>query len=143
MRAASWLLVAGCALETWTIPQSSFTTVQPQDVWQRALAGTQSVCGAVSSSNEEAGVVVGPWEAWNTGEGLYLSQCLVSLLEGDAQVRRVRVSFAIRRCPLSDMSRLDALAPQCERAELVPELVKNATEAETQRLEAAIRIKPR
>lgn len=144
MRPAALLLLGcACAAATWTIPQRHFTTVEPGDAWRRMLAATQDVCGGLGSMNEAAGVVTGPWQAWNTGDGLYLSQCLVSLLDGDEQVRAVRVSFAIRRCPLSDQADLDALAPTCAPAELVPELVKNATELEAGKLQAAIRVEPR
>lgn len=142
MKRAALVLFCSCALQTWTIPQPQFTTVDPKNAWARALSATTEHCGRVTSTNEGAAVVIGAWQAWNTNDGLYLTQCLVTLLEGDDLVRTVRVSFAARKCPLSDMSNLEALVPTCERADLIPDLVKNGLVAQGQKLEDAIRVKP-
>ena len=104
------LLVTGCALQTWTTPQPYFSTRQPADAWARAVAATEKNCGGVRDTNEEAGMIIGKWIAWNTNEGLVLTQCMVSLLSGDQHVRDVRVTFAARKCPVSDMDDLPALA---------------------------------
>lgn len=138
MRWALLLLLSGCALQTWTAPQPYFTTKQPADAWARVVAATEKNCGGVRDANEESGLVISPWSAWNTNDGLYLTQCMVSLLNGDEHVRDIRVTFAARKCPLSDMDDLAALAPKCEVAELVPDSVKNGLEVTGKKLEAEI-----
>lgn len=133
------LLVSACALNTFTVPQPYFSTKQPADAWTRAVAATRQHCGGVRGENEESGVIIGSWVAWNTGEGLILTQCLVSLLRGDQHVRDVRISFSARKCPLSDMDQdLAALAPTCELLESVPEQVKNGLETTGKAMEADI-----
>ena len=133
------VLLSGCALQTWTTPQPYFSTKQPADAWARVVAATEKHCGGVVTTNEESGIVIGRWIAWNTGEGLVLTQCLVTLLRGDEHVRDVRVTFAARQCPLSSMDDLEALAKTCEVAELVPDQVKNGLEITAQRMEADIK----
>jgi hypothetical protein len=132
------LLLAGCALQTWTVPQPYFRTRQPEDAWARAVAATQAHCGGVRDVNEESGVIIAPWIAWNTGDGLYLTQCLVTMLRGDEHVRDVRVTFAARKCPVSDMDDLAALAKTCEVMDMVPDQVKNGLEVTGKKMEADI-----
>ncbi len=131
-------LLAGCALQSWSLPQPSFTTQQPADAFARMVEATKAHCGGVRNVNDEAGVVVGPWQAWNTAQGLVLTQCLVSLMRGDEATREVRVTFAARQCPLSSMDDLEALAPTCERTELVPEQVANGLQRTVEQLRADI-----
>lgn len=133
-----WLLLSGCALQTWTTPQPYFRTKEPAGAWTRAVAATEKHCGGVRDTNEESGLIVAQWIAWNTTEGLILTQCMVSLLDGDQHVREVRITFAARKCPLSDMDDLAALAPQCEVAELVPDQVKNGLEVTGKKMEVDI-----
>jgi hypothetical protein len=136
----AWLVVlAGCATQQWTTPQPYFKTREPAGVFQRAVEATKQHCGGVRTVNEESGVVVGPWVAWNTGQGLVLTQCLVSLMRGDELVVDVRVTFAARTCPLTDMDDLEAVAKTCEFAETVPEQVKNGLVDVSAALEAAIK----
>lgn len=136
-RALALLLLSSCA--TFTVPQPYFTTREPADAWARAVAATQKHCGGVRDANEPSGVILAPWIAWNTSEGLILTQCLVSLLRGDEHLRDVRVSFAARKCPLSDMDQdLATLAATCELAETVPEQVKNGLETTGKAMEADI-----
>lgn len=132
------MLLSGCALQSWTVPQPYFSTKQPADAFARAVAATQKNCGGVRDTNEESGLVISPWVAWNTGEGLILTQCLVSLLNGDEHVRDVRVSFAARKCPVSDMDDIAALAPKCEVIDAVPEQVKNGLEVTSKAMEKEI-----
>ena len=131
-------LLAGCALQSWTVPQPYFSTKQPHDVFARAVAATEKHCGGIRDVNEESGIISSLWTAWNTGDGLVLTKCMVSLLNGDEHVRDVRVTFAARRCPLSDMADLAALAPTCEVADSVPEQVKNGLERTGAQLERDI-----
>ena len=138
MRWAGLLLLAGCALQSWTVPQPYFSTKQQRDLFARAVTATEKHCGGVRDTNEESGIIISPWIAWNTGEGLVLTQCMVTLLNGDEHVRDVRVTFAARRCPLSDMADLAALAPTCELADTVPEQVKNGLERTSAQLERDI-----
>ncbi len=133
------LLLSGCALQTWTTPQPYFSTKQPADAWTRAVAATEKNCGGVRDVNEESGLIVAKWIAWNTNEGLILTQCMVSLLNGDEHVRDVRITFAARKCPLSDMDDLAALAPTCEVSELVPDQVKNGLEVTARQMEVDVR----
>ena len=139
MRWLGLVLLSSCALQTWTVPQPYFSTRSPDDAWARAIAATKEHCGGVRNINEESSVVVGPWIAWSTGDGLVLTQCLVTLLRGDEHVRDVRVSFAARKCPLSDMDDLEALAPTCETTDIVSEQVKNGLVITAQKLEADIK----
>ena len=133
------LLLGACSLNTYSVPQPYFSTRQPAAAWARALAATEKHCGGVRDENEESGVIVGKWIAWNTGEGLVLTQCLVTLLRGDEHVRDVRVSFAARKCPLTDMDQdFSALAPTCELLEAVSEQVKNGLETASKAMEADI-----
>lgn len=132
-------LLSACALQTWTTPQPYFSTRQPADAWARVVAATEKHCGGLRNTNEESGVIVAPWIAWNTGEGLILTQCLVTLLRGDEHVRDIRVTFAARKCPLSSMDDLEALAPTCEITDTVPDQVKNGLEITAQRMEADIK----
>lgn len=133
------MLVSSCAsIQSWTVPQPYFRTTQPDAAWARALKATAEHCGGIRNSDEASAVIVGNWIAWNTPDGLVLTQCLVSLLRGDEYVRDVRVSFAARRCPLSSMDDLEALVPTCEIAETVPEQVKNGLVDTGQKLEADI-----
>lgn len=135
-RAAALLVFAGCMTQAWTPPQPTFRTVAPDQAWGRALAATRAHCGGVTSENEEAGVVVGAWEQWNTGDGLVLTQCIITLMHGDEHVRDVRITFATRRCPLSDMDTpIDELVKTCERSDTVPEQVKNGLELTAQKIE--------
>jgi hypothetical protein len=133
------LLLSGCALQTWALPQPYFSTREPGDAWARAVAATKANCGGLRDVNEDSGVIVAPWIAWNTGDGLILTQCLVTLLRGDEHVRDVRVSFAARKCPLSDMDNLEALAPTCEFLDIIPEQVKNGLDVTAQHMEADIK----
>ena len=133
-----FVLLSGCALQTWTAPQPFFSTKQPADAFARAVSATEKNCGGVRDANEESGIVISPWIAWNTNDGLYVTQCMVSLLNGDEHVRDVRITFAARKCPLSDMDDIAALAPTCEITELVPDQVKNGLEVTSKKLEAEI-----
>jgi len=139
MRLLPLLLLSGCALNTFTVPQPYFSTREPDTAWTRAVAATQKHCGGVRDANQESGVILGPWIAWNTGDGLILTQCLVTLLRGDEHLRDVRVSFSARKCPLSDMDQdLATLAPTCELLETVNEQVKNGLETTGRAMEADI-----
>ncbi len=139
IRTLPLLLVSACALNTFTVPQPYFSTREPAEAWTRAVAATQKHCGGVRNENEASGVILGPWIAWNTGEGLILTQCLVTLLRGDEHLRDVRVSFSARKCPLSDLDQdLAVLAPTCELLETVPEQVKNGLETTGKAMEADI-----
>ncbi len=138
MRWLSLVLLSGCALEKWSLPQPYFSTRQPADVFARAVAATEKNCGGVRDTNEESGLIIAPWIAWNTTDGLILTQCLVSLLNGDEHVRDVRVSFAARKCPLSDMDDLAALAKTCEVIDTIPDQVKNGLEVTSKAMEKEI-----
>lgn len=138
MRWLALVVLSGCALQTWSVPQPYFSTKQPHDAWARAVAATQAHCGGVRDTNEESGVIIAPWIAWNTGDGLYLTQCLVTMLRGDEHVRDVRVTFAARKCPVSDMDDLAALAKTCEVMDMVPDQVKNGLEITGKKMETDI-----
>jgi hypothetical protein len=138
-RAALVLLCCGCMTQAWTPPQPYFRTVDPDNAWVRTVEATKQHCGGVTSANEEAGIVIGAWELWNTGDGLIITQCIVSLLRGDERVRDVRVTFSSRRCPLSDMNTpVEELVKTCELSDTVPEQVKNGLEVTGQKLEKSI-----
>lgn len=136
-----WLLLAlasGCALHTFEVPRPLFSTREPSGAFARAVEATRAHCGGVRDVNEESQVVVGPWQAWNTPHGLLLTQCLVTLQRGDEHVHEVRVTFGARRCPLSSMDDLEALAPSCPPAEQVPQIVATGLAQIARKLEADI-----
>lgn len=125
-------LLSGCALQTWAVPDTSFRTWEAVGLMDRLAEASKAHCDGVKVINVEAGVVVSPWKAWNTGQGLVLTQCYLSVLRGDAKEREIRVSFSARECPLSSMDDLEALAATCPRAEVVPELVSNGLQRITE-----------
>lgn len=130
--------LSACALQSWAVPQGSFHTHEAVGIIERITEASKAHCDGVKVVNVEAGVVVSPWKAWNTGDGLVLTQCLISVLRGDAKEREVRVSFAARACPLSSMDDLEALAATCERTDVVPELVSNGLQRITEGLKKDI-----
>lgn len=135
-RVALLLLISGCMTQAWTPPQPTFRTIAPDQAWGRALAATKAHCGAVTSENQEAGVIVGAWEMWNSGDGLIITQCILTLLRGDEHLQEIRITFSSRRCPLSDMDTpIEQLLPTCERSDTVPEQVKNGLEVIAQKIE--------
>lgn len=133
------LVASGCMTQAWTPPQPYFKTTHPEQAWQRAVAATKQHCGGITQINEDAQVIIGAWELWNTADGVILTQCIVSLMRGDDYVREVRVTFSSRRCPLSDMDQDPAeLAKTCEVSDTVPEQVKNGLEVLGQKIERTV-----
>jgi len=124
--------------QSWAMPQPYFKTTQPEGAWMRVIQATTQHCNGVTSTNEEAGVVIGTWEQWNTPDGLILTQCLVTLLHGDEHVRDVRITFAVRRCPLSDMSDVNELLKTCEVSDSVPDQVRTGLQLKGEQMEKDI-----
>lgn len=136
---AALLLLAGCATPSWVAPQPTFTTKDPGQALARIAQAVQAHCGGVRVVNEEAGVVIGDWAAHPHEDGVVLTQCIVTLLNGDGQVRDVRVTFSVRHCPPADTTgELDALAQTCARESTVPESVYKQLTLIGERIEAAV-----
>lgn len=114
-------LCGGCSYFTFAAPQPVFRTKEPEGAFERAVGSVRARCGGVKFVNEEGRVVVGNWQGWNTADGLYLTQCLVTVMAEDATFSNVRVTFAVRKCPLSDMADLEKVEPTCERSDTVPQ----------------------
>ena len=136
--ALTCVVFAGCMTQAWATPQPYFKTTQPAGAWTRVIQATTQHCNGVSSTNEAAGVVLGAWEQWNTPDGLVLTQCLVTLLNGDEHVRDVRITFAVRRCPLPDMSDVQELLKTCEVSDSVPDQVRTALQLKGEQMEKDI-----
>jgi hypothetical protein len=130
------LCAAGCSFQTYAVPQPWFHTKETDAAFTRAVQAVGEHCGGVESENPEGGVVVGKWQLWNAADGVSLSQCIVTVFpkEGD-----VRIMFSVRKCPLSDMSDVEALVPTCERTDVVTQLVSTSLTMIAQKLEADIR----
>lgn len=133
------LLAQGCALQTWAVMQPRFQTREVHAAYQRAYDAVAVHCDGVSVHNPEAHVVLGKWQAWTAADGVTLTQCMVSVFPEDDYQGEVRITFAVRHCPLSDLADLEALAPTCERGDHVRQLVHTSLEALAQRLEADIK----
>ena len=133
------LPLAGCALQTFTPVQPTFRTMDIYDAYERAVQAVAEHCGPVAAENPEAKIVMGAWTAWHSPDGLTLTQCIVSVAPDDQYSGNVRITFAARLCPLSDMSDLEALAPTCERTDTVRNLVNTGLSETARKLEAAIR----
>jgi hypothetical protein len=129
----------GCALQTFTPVQPTFRTMDISAAYQRAVQAVAEHCGPVAADNPEAKVVMGAWTAWHSPDGLTLTRCIVSVAPDDQDSGSVRITFAPRLCPPSDVSDLDALAPTCERVDTVRQLVNAALDETARKLEAAIR----
>ncbi len=134
-----WVLFVGCATPSWVVPQPTFTTKDPADALVRIAASVQARCGGVKTVNEESGIVIGNWGATPHDDGVVLTQCIVSVLNGDDQVRDVRLTFAVRHCPkAADTSNLDALAQTCARETTVPEALHKQLQLIGERLEGDV-----
>lgn len=135
----SMLLLSGCTTASWVVPQPTFTTKDPADALNRIASAVQAHCGGLKIVNEESNVVIGSWAAGKHAGGIVLTQCIVTLLNGDEQVRDVRVTFAVRHCPEGDIpADLDALAQSCERNNTVPEALYKELQLVAERIQAAV-----
>lgn len=132
------MVLSGCALQTFSLVQPNFRTMEIHDAYARAVQAVAEHCGPVAAENPDANIVLGAWKAWHTPDGLTLTQCIVSVVPDDQYSGSVRITFAARECPLSDMSDLEALAPTCERAETVRQLVNTGITETARKLEASI-----
>jgi hypothetical protein len=135
------LALSGCALGTWAVPQPMIRTGQLDDVWTRMRTAVTAHCGGIETENSEAKLLIGPWQAWHSGDGLYLTRCMVSVLS-DEDIERfvtVRLTFVAKRCGTGDLDHLDALAKTCEPADTIPQLVKTELELLTTKFEADVR----
>lgn len=133
------LLAAGCALQSFTVAQPYFRTMEIHDAYGRAVKAVADHCGPISAENPDANVVVGAWKAWHTPDGVTLTQCIVTVLPDDEYSGNVRITFAARECPLSDLADLDALAATCDRTDSVRQLVNTGLTETSRKLEADIR----
>ncbi|MEW5739737.1 MAG: hypothetical protein AB1938_12470 [Myxococcota bacterium] len=136
------LLFTGCSIERYAVIQPRFATKEATQAFDRAVRAVEAHCGGVASQNPEGRVVIGAWQAWTAADGVTLSQCLVALFpdeSGSQELGEVRVTFSVRKCPVSDLSDLEALAPTCERTDAVTQLVSTELGVIAQRLEADIR----
>ena len=124
-------LFAGC-VTAYLVPQPTFVSRHPYDLFGRATQAVNENCGGVKLADPDSQLVMSRWSAHANDAGVLLSQCLVSLLEGDLDAREVRVTFSVRRCAgdvdAGTPEDLDALGRTCAHEEQVPEaLYKDLT----------------
>lgn len=133
-------LLPGCALMSYALPQPTFSTEQPEQALERAVAAVRAHCGGVRAVNEEAGVVLSPWQVRPVKDehDVFLTQCLVTLLRRDRHDREVRLSFAARRCPPGADAELETALPSCEVLHEVPGPIHEALDAAARKLQADI-----
>ena len=114
--ALALLLFAGC-VTAYLTPQPTFVTRHPYDLFGRATQAVNENCGGVKMADQDAQLVVSRWRPFPSDAGVVLSQCLVTLLEGDLEAREVRITFSVRRCTgevdAGTPEELDAVSRTC------------------------------
>ncbi|MGV3621609.1 MAG: hypothetical protein ACO1OB_12370 [Archangium sp.] len=131
-------LLVGCATPSWVAPQPTFSTKDPADAMVRIAQAVQQHCGGVRLVNEESSVVIGNWAITKLEKNTVLTQCIVTLLNGDEQVRDVRVTFGIRHCENEPAGDLDEFAKTCARENTVPESLYKELVLVGERIEADV-----
>lgn len=131
-------VLAGCATASWVAPQPTFTTKDPASALARIAQAVQQHCGGVQLVNEESNVVIGNWAITKLEKNTVLTQCIVTLLNGDEQVREVRVTFSVRHCENEPAGNLDEFAKTCARENTVPESLYKELALVGERIEADV-----
>lgn len=133
-------LLPACAFTTFALPQPSFSTEQPDGAIARAVAAVREHCGGVRAVNEEAGVVIAPWQVHTVKDerDVFLTQCLVTVLGRERSSREIRLTFAARRCPPGSDAELESALPGCEVLTEVPLAIHEALGLTARRLQADI-----
>lgn len=131
-------LLAGCATPSWVAPQPTFTTKDPGDALVRIAQAVQQHCGGVQLVNDESNVVIGNWAVTKLEKSTVLTQCIVTVLNGDEQVRDVRVTFSVRHCDAEPSGVLDDFAKTCARENTVPEALYKELVLVGERIEADV-----
>ncbi len=118
---AAVLLSTGC---TFAVLDLDFRTYEPETAFDRAVQAVEANCHGVKSADREGQIVFSAWQAWHTSEGVYLSRCMISLVpRPEDKTAAVRVAFAMRQCPLVDVSDVEAIVEQCAVTRTVPDIV--------------------
>ncbi len=121
------VLLSGCVV-AYLVPQPTFVSRHPYDLFGRATQAVNENCGGVHLADKEAQLVVSKWTVYPTDAGVLLSQCLVTMLEGDLESREVRVTFSVRKCGADAGTDLTVLERSCPHDDQVPEgLYKDLT----------------
>lgn len=131
------LLASGC---TFAVNELDFRTREPESAFERAVRSVEANCHGVALADPERLLITSRWQAWPTGEGVYLSRCFVSMVaQPDDGSDQVRVTFHLRQCPLADLDDLDKLAESCANTFDVPEPVANQLNLASKALDADVR----
>ena len=133
------LLLTGCVM-TYLTPQPTFVSRHPYDLFGRATQAVNENCGGVRMADQDAQLVMSQWRAFPSDAGVVLSQCLVSLLEGDLEAREVRVTFTVRRCAgevdAGTPEALDAFSRACPHSDEVSDPVYRELTSTADKIEA-------
>lgn len=136
------LLLTGCVM-TYLTPQPTFVSRHPYDLLGRATQAVDEHCGGVKLADQDAQLVVSRWRAFPSDAGAVLSQCLVTLLEGDLEAREVRVTFSVRRCvgevDAGTPEELEALSRSCPHHDEVSDAVYRELTSTADQIEAFLR----
>lgn len=115
------LYLAGC---TWTLEDYRFRTKQMDTAFDRAVQAVEQHCWGTRLVDRDRQLVFSKWQAWPTGEGVFLSRCMVSMVPDlEDKSDDVRLSFAMRKCPLADLDDVEKLAESCTPVFEVPSAV--------------------
>ncbi len=133
------LLAAAC---TWAMEDFRFRTKEGETAFDRAVQSVEANCWGAKLVDKDRALIFSKWQAWHTGEGVFLSRCMISMMpdsgDGSAKAQDVRLSFAMRKCPLADVDDLDKLAETCATVFEVPESVADQVTPAAKRIVADI-----
>jgi hypothetical protein len=128
---------------TYAMEDFDFRTKEGETAFDRAVQSVETNCWGTKIVDKERALIYSKWQAWHTGDGVYLSRCLVSMMpdsteKGGAKAQDVRLSFAMRKCPLADVDDLDKLAETCTTVFEVPAIIADQVTPAARRIVADI-----
>lgn len=135
--ACAALTLASC---TWEMEDLRFRTREPETAFERAVRSVEAHCWGVKLADAERGLIYSKWQAWPTGEGVYLSRCLVVLVpQPEDRSADVRLTFAMKKCPLADLDDVEKLAETCTFTTIVPGTISDQLVPAGKRIETDLR----
>lgn len=135
--ALALLLTSGC---TFAVNELDFRTREPESAFERAVKSVEANCHGIDLADQERLLITSRWQAWPSGEGVYVTRCFVSMVaQPDDHSDQVRITFHLRRCPLADLDDVQKLAESCTNTFDVPELVANQLNLAAKALDADVR----
>lgn len=134
----STLLLCGAC--TWQMEDTRFRSREPDTAFDRAVRSVEANCWGIKIADPDRQLIFSKWQAWPTGEGVFLSRCLVSMVnEPEDKSMDVRLTFSMKKCPLADLDNLDTLAETCEFTTIVPSTIADQLSPAGKRIEADVR----